>query len=126
MTGMTEEQRVTSAVEQILGGEREEDERILTRRLTSFIAEFRRQDPTKAQVKEVRNLMTQVETEILHNRRKHLEPLLNQLPADSHDRGVLSLAQIVDSTIERTFLDLSLSEKVFECFGTCSCLVIMN
>ena len=38
MTGMTEEQRVTSAFEQILGGEREEDERILTRRLTSFIA----------------------------------------------------------------------------------------
>ena len=42
MTGMTEVERVKAAVEQILGGEREEDELLITRQLTGFLTRFRR------------------------------------------------------------------------------------
>ena len=36
---------VTAAVEKIIQGEREEDERMITRPLTSFLTKFRRADP---------------------------------------------------------------------------------
>ena len=47
---MTEVQRITAAVEAIIGGEREEDERLITRPLTRFITRFRAADPSAVKV----------------------------------------------------------------------------
>eukprot|EP01047_Picozoa_sp_COSAG01_P025643 COSAG01_NODE_1627_length_9684_cov_16.787063_8_plen_83_part_00 len=41
---------MTAAVQQIIGGEREEDEREITRPVTKFLTKFRRADPADVQV----------------------------------------------------------------------------
>ena len=84
MTGMTEVQRITAAVSAIIGGEREEDERLITRPLTRFITRFRAAEPAAVKITDVRDIMTMVCREILQNRRELLEPLLNQLPAGAN------------------------------------------
>ena len=113
VTGMTEAERITDAVHEILAGERAEDERAL-RRWHRFLDEMRGAPPAAAKVKELREMMTLVRRELLENRRASLLPLLNTLPEEGDGLEHDSLNLLVDATIERFVMD-ALEDDVWEC-----------
>jgi hypothetical protein len=136
MTGLTEAERINDAVRSIIEGERAADATAFAG-LHKFVKRFTElAAPEPGRLKELREMATLVQRELLENRRSQLLPLLNQLEEDasaadpSADKGVatggaatealvgLSLTQIVNQSIEEYMMD-NLADSIWACVRAC-------
>lgn len=119
MTGLSEEERIRDAVRGIIDGERAADA-VAFAGLHKYVKQFAASPPEPGRIKELREMLTLVQRELLENRRAQLLPLLvqhneeNGTEANAADLSRLSLTQIVNQTIEEYAME-SVSDVIWKC-----------
>jgi hypothetical protein len=120
MTGLSEEERIRDAVRSTIDGERAADA-VAFAGLHKYMKQFAATPPDPGGIKELREMLTLVQRELLENRRGQLLPLLVQHNEEnSVDEGKasemsrLSLMQIVNQTIEEYMME-SVSDVIWNC-----------
>ena len=120
VTGLTEAERIREVALSTIVGERAADA-VAFAGLHKYVKRFSAAPPEPGRIKELREMMTLVQRELLENRREQLLPLLVQHEEEHNARdgeatGMrrLSLTQIVNQAIEEYVMD-SVSDVIWNC-----------
>ena len=120
ITGLSELERIRDVARSVIEGERAADA-VAFAGLHKYVKQFAAAPPQPEQIKDLREMMTLVQRELLENRRGQLLPLLVQHSEENSENqgaaaglGRLSLTQIVNQTIEEYVMD-SVSDVIWKC-----------
>ena len=120
ITGLSELERIRDVARSVIEGERAADA-VAFAGLHKYVKQFAAAPPQPGRIKDLREMMTLVQRELLENRRGQLLPLLVQHNEENSGNegaaaglGRLSLTQIVNQTIEEYVMD-SVSDVIWKC-----------